>query len=111
MGRQSDRDYFTGREASERVAATAAIDPAVKRLHLKMARLYAVRTLQAEEVELDDMQPCSTGAAGMSDYIMRRNIARFEKALESESDPGKIATLKDLLKIEKAKRTDYHRGR
>ena len=57
MGRETDRAYFTRREARERVAATAALDPIVKRIHLEMARLYAVRTLQAEEAELMTRDP------------------------------------------------------
>ena len=47
----------------------------------------------------------------MNGYVMRRNIEAFERALEAETDHEGIATLKELLKIEKAKHAAYYRGR
>ncbi len=39
----------------------------------------------------------------MQDYVAHANIANFEILLKSETDPGKVIILTDLLALERAK--------
>lgn len=39
----------------------------------------------------------------MMQWVARRNIKRFEKLVEAETDPGKLTLLHSLLKEERAK--------
>lgn len=46
----------------------------------------------------------------MDDYVVRSNIKRFERLLETEQDPGRRATLSALLAEEHRKAEQQPQG-
>ncbi|MDB5686075.1 MAG: hypothetical protein JWR77_664 [Rhizorhabdus sp.] len=53
MARIPDHEYYLIREADERAAAAAAVNPDAKAIHLQLAELYAAKAADAQAMTED----------------------------------------------------------